>query len=228
MKILIAIISTHNSIYTMLNNTIRNTWGNTQEVDIKIIYYYGNTGIELPSLPLLLDDKLYCNHIESLENIGYKTIDAFTYFLNNFEFDYIFRTNESSFIIIEKMIKYLQDKPRFNYASGTVLNQSHIPFTFLAGSGYILSKDIVQLIVDFKHKWNHNYIDDVALGLFLNEHNIPMIDNNAKQDFFNPSDIPDIKENIVFNNKWHFRCKNFSNRNIDVLNMLKLHDIFSK
>ena len=217
MKIIILVISTHSDLYKSFNNTIRSTWGSIHNPNIRIIYCYGKPFLDNNGT-VLINDRLYCNQLESYENIGRKTIDSFEYILQNFEFDYIFRTNESSYIIQEKLFTFLENKTNIkNYACGSILY--HEPFPFLAGSGYILSKDITQLIVINKNEWEHQYIDDVALGLFLIKYNINIVEGDFKQDFTNQQSVE------INDNKWHFRCKNELNRYIDIENMKKIHNI---
>ena len=230
MKILIAVISSHNEdIYKILNNTIRSTWGHNIDRfngNVKIIYYYGKPCLDNNGT-ILLNDRLYCNHLETFQNIGYKTIDSFQFFIENYEFDYIIRTNESSYIYIERMLEYMVNKPTQKYASGTILY--HEPFPFLAGSCYVLSRDVVELIVNNKQSWNHNYIDDVALGQFLIDFNIQIIDNNSKVDVFsmcneNIDSVQSVIKELEYN-IWHFRCKCAVNRNNDILFMNTIHNL---
>jgi hypothetical protein len=65
---------------------------------------------------------------------------------------------------------YLEDKPRTNFYSGIIGNYNNI--LFASGSGFAISKDVVKLVLQKKEKWNHNFIDDVSLGLLLRELNV--------------------------------------------------------
>lgn len=215
MKIIVLVLSMDSDVYINLENTIRETWGSS---DIcKIYYYYG--GFD----NLHLDgDIIKCVSNEGLYNIGYKTIESFQYLIENEEFDFIFRTNSSSFINIDKMTEFLSNKPKERFYCGyiNILKESQI--LFASGSGYFLSKDVVKLILENKDKWNHEFIDDVSLGLFCRDVlSIDLVQSKR-------CDISNVDMEItsdLLNNHFHFRCKtNSIDRKEDSLIMRKLYD----
>jgi len=106
-KILISVLSLEQEPYISLEKTIRDTWANKSYPNVDIIYYYGGSD-EIK----MIGDKFYSNTPEGLYNIGYKTLNMFDYTLNNMEFDYIFRTNSSSYVNIEKLLDFIKDKPK--------------------------------------------------------------------------------------------------------------------
>jgi hypothetical protein len=216
MKILIAVLATDKEPWDKLIKTIQQTWGSISIDNIKIIYYYGNPN-KTNDLPIIEGNNLYSKYEETFENIGLKTIDMFKYAYENYEFDFLLRTNASSYINQEALINYLTNKIPKNYAGGFI---GKIPnkFNFLSGSGYVLSRDLVNFIIKNSEKWDHSLIDDVALGQFLYENtNVklqfhPRIDNNNKH-------------KLIFNpNIFHFRCK-CSDRNDDVIIIKSIHNI---
>lgn len=163
-KIVILVLSSDIEPYLTLTNTIKNTWGDNKNEDIKIIYYYHKNDIECD----YFDDKtssLYIKGDETLSNIGYKTIKCFDYVIKNYIFDFIFRTNSSSYVNINELLKFVNDKPRENYCSAPIGIYNNIRFP--SGCGYLLSCDIVNKIVKNSLLWNHYLIDDVALGCLL-------------------------------------------------------------
>jgi len=233
MKILILVISSKNSPYDKLEESIRKTWGNNEDDNIKIFYNYGDG-----ESSFIDGDKIICNYPETLENIGLKTIKSFE-LLYDLDFDYIFRTNLSSFVDIKNMVKYLEDKPTDKYYAGRCgLNfggEHLIKFgegSFASGSGYFLSKDIVKLIIDNKEKWDHSIIDDVAIagllkGLNILPTNCPRIDITSTTNglFYHQNDI--IDDRIIMNN-YHFRCKTFGDRTGDIIIFEELNKIKKK
>jgi hypothetical protein len=138
--------------------------------------------------------------------------------LKNIEFDYIFRTNSSSYIDKKLLYNYLIDKPKTNFYSGVIgdLNGNK----FASGSGYVLSKDLVEVVLDNLDLWNHDYIDDVALGILLNK-----IGHRPVEAPRFDIDIHNFFHNI-FNkvplNFYHYRLKS-KNRNFDISQMKKIY-----
>lgn len=214
MKIIILVLSMDSDIYINLERTIRETWGNNHIC--KIYYYYG--GFD----KLHLDgDIIKCTSNEGLYNIGHKTIESFQYLFDNEEFDFIFRTNSSSFINIYKMIEFLSNKPKERFYCGYINMLKETKILFASGSGYFLSKDVVKLILENKDKWNHEFIDDVSLGILCRELSIDLVQSKR-------CDISNVDMEItsdLLNNHFHFRCKtNSIGRKDDSLIMRKLYD----
>jgi hypothetical protein len=229
MKILILIISSIEEPYKKLENTIRETWGKNTN-DVKIFYNYGNGS----SPSFIDDDKIICDCHESMDNIGLKTVKSFELLFENFEFDYIFRTNLSSFVNIDNMVKYLKDIPLERFYGGMCsLNFSGVHLhkfgegTFASGSGYFLSKDVVKLIIDNKELWDHSVIDDVAIAGLLKKLGLlpslcPRIDiDSTSNDILYYNNIPISDDDI--NKCYHFRCKTSGDRSGDIEIFKKLN-----
>ena len=95
--------------------------------------------------------------------IGEKTLQAFKYLLENHDFDFIFRTNTSSYVDATRLLERLNDMPKSGvYAGfvGTALGK----LKFASGAGILLSRDVVKKICDHASEWKHGLIDDVALA----------------------------------------------------------------
>lgn len=234
MKILNAVIAFQGEPYTSMQNTIKNTYGSLDIPEIEIAFYYGiplkeNTNIDY-----------YFNVSEGFENMGRKNILAFEHFLNK-DFDFLFRTNSSSYVNPKELLKWLKDKPMQNFYSGVEAKHT---INFMHGNGIILSRDLVKKIVDNKNLWDHSHIEDVALGKMMTFFNIPFF-NNFCSSYFNHNidgsyDIwqtRDGKVNIFrnineleknhFENIFHFRCKHTdpNDRKRESALMKKLHKI---
>jgi hypothetical protein len=238
-RLLILVLSAKNPPYDELTDAIRKTWGSVERDDLDVLYYYGNGKRKYTYQE---GDEIYTPHEETYENIGYKTIDSFKHVLENYNFDYLFRTNSSSYLCIDRLLESIKSAPRERYYAGWpgryrvpraerrqypliirrllyVFDKLSPPFIpFASGSGYILSRDLVQLVVNKQHKWDHSYIDDVALGLFLYPFKIKRIE--AKR-----MDVED--ELIMDKGIYHYRLKH-RDRETDVRYMQRLHGIYTK
>ena len=156
MKILILVLSSVNDIQI---EPIKQTWASYKLPEIDIFFYYGKNDLKNT------DRDIYLDVMEKYENMGYKTLKMFEY-IKDFEYDYVFRTNTSSYVNQEKLLEFLSDKPRDNFYCGI---KGYCGIYFCSGCGYFLSKNLVNMILENKNNWNHDLVDDVALGkLFLN------------------------------------------------------------
>jgi hypothetical protein len=66
------------------------------------------------------------------------------------EFDYIIRTNLSSFYVFSRLFKFLTTLPTEKCYCGVQGQEDN--WTFASGSGFILSPDLVKLLVQHKNQ----------------------------------------------------------------------------
>lgn len=215
MKIIILVLSSENKPYDMLEKVIRETWAREYPDNVEIYYYYGGDRNYIDG------DKIYSNSEENIYNIGRKTINAFE-FLSNKDYDYIFRTNSSSYVNIEYLLEYIKDKPNKMFYHGVIAHYEPENFNFVSGSGYIISRDLIDLVIENKDKWDHSFpnADDVSIGKLLNSFGVIATPGIRRYVGY---DIENLKKQD-FDKNYHFRCK-CDDRNKDVLLMKKLNEI---
>jgi hypothetical protein len=215
-KILIIVLSYNdNAIYSKFYKAQKETWGSVNVNNVETYYLFGNhhrneiIGNEILTNinePITTIRKLHLNHC------GRKTIEAFE-LVKDFDFDYIFRTNSSSYVDKQLLLNYSLDKPTNNYYSAVIGNFEGV--LFASGSGYFISKDLVNLVLENKDKWDYNFgDDDNALGKLLNAFGVRPQPNNR-------FDILNQPANIAPMDYFHYRLKS-SDRNIDIHNMYEL------
>ncbi len=160
MKILIVTLSyLDGGIYSKFYESQNQSWNSVEVDGVDTFFLVGNSPKDE------IDGHLIKTNVpESLINCGHKTLKAFE-LLKDREYDYIFRTNSSSYVDKELLKNYLIDKPRTNFYSGVIGNHNGI--IFASGSGFIISKNLVDLVLYKKEYWEHRFIDDVALGFLL-------------------------------------------------------------
>ena len=186
------------------------------------------------------DDILFINGKEtSIPGILDKTLLAFKY-LNDIHYDYLIRSNISTIIDFDKLIKYLIINPINYYGSGKLVNlqwngggindSTWYGTIFASGTSIIFTKEAINDIINNNNIIKRNIIDDVSLGIFIREYkNIEPSQVNSKHfcevPFFNKDEqsinnfINDIKNrDIIF-----YRNKCFGimvkNRDIDYKQM---------
>lgn len=129
------------------------------------------------------------------------------------EFDYVIRTNISSFYYFPRLFEFLKRLPKEKcYAGfwGEPYQGSFRDWWWICGAGIIFSPDVVELLVQNKSRLlNNDTIDDVAIARFLKKHKI-----RINQD---PLSLPMIVESIeeweanknhIPAHTFHFRIKN--------------------
>ena len=139
---------------------------------IKIYLLFGNN-VKTDDLNLNDDDKLILNTPESyMPGILIKTIESFKIINNLYDYKHIIRTNLSSFFIVENILKISENLNDNNIYAGVNGIQPAQNIPFVSGSGFWLSRDIVNIILNNKNKLNKNLVDDVSIGNILNNNNI--------------------------------------------------------
>ena len=136
MKILISILSEEREHwYKELEAGIRETWGskkNKFNEIIDIVYFYARP--DLPENFITENDKLWVKHEENYFSTSGKNVMMLEHVLQNYDFDYLFRTNLSSYINLEKLIEYAKDKPKDNFYCGITGQPTGCPHKFVSGS----------------------------------------------------------------------------------------------
>lgn len=121
------------------------------------------------------------------------------------EFDYIIRTNLSSFYVFPRLFKFLKTLPKEKCYSGVRVPFHH--WSFMSGCGFILSPDLVRLLVQHKNQlYNHSTIDDVVIGRFFYDQLVPFTD--APRTDFTSIRIWDEQKNTIPEYAFHFRTRN--------------------
>jgi hypothetical protein len=149
------------------------------------------------------------NTIENSTLIGLKTIEALRFALKNYDFEYVFRTNSSSYVDGPLLLRTITDFPKTGvYAGfpGEVGGEK-----FASGAGVLLSRDLVSKVVEFSDQWRHGLIDDVALAVLIDQiygsslSIIPLL----RTQFLSSKEAQTSSTSSI-REAYHFRCKTFS------------------
>ena len=138
---------------------------------------------------------------DNYENIAQKTLLAFDKISSNHEFDYVFRTNTSSFIDLKKFENFiLKNTDSLDY-TGSILKVMEGD-VIASGAGFFLSKENIQIILDNRKYFDVSLPDDVAIARLLNKFDIKP-KSSIRKDL---KSIPNPKE--IFNSEhFHYRCR---------------------
>lgn len=208
MKLLILIIATDDfpgSDLVFPYRELQNIWRSYMHLDPKHIEaYFIRANPNLTADFEVINDVLWSKTEENLKpGILNKTILSLQYFLPRLqEFDFILRTNLSSFYVLPQLMKFIKTLPKTKTycASGE---------QFGSGCGYLLSNDLAALIVEHKDRLLNNLgDDDVCIGYFLRDFGIPLLPAPRKdllclEDWMNYRIAPNPHD-------FHFRIKNLS------------------
>jgi hypothetical protein len=205
MKLIILILANDNYAYTQMQELWRK-YMNTHE---NIKSYFMKYDSTLESDIEIINDTIFIKGIESyIPGCLDKTVKSIDFLLKNEEFDYVFRTNLSSVVHLNKLYSLLNSNIKYGGVIGYTNNanfqtQTNDKQPFVSGSGILISKNICNLIVTNKTMLKYNVIDDVSLAELLINFNINF--THLERYYFSNYNNEIVNDVIV--NHHHFRCK---------------------
>lgn len=154
---------------------------------------------------------------ETYSMVTTKLFVALRHALDTEEFDFLLRTNSSTYIDRGRLHRFTSGLTPSRYWGGFPGQSGDISFT--SGAGTLLSRDLVQAAVDAT--WDWSAIDDVALGAVLTSLGVErrVLDRPVltSADQVTTTDL----------GAFMWRCKGLGERN-DVSTMVALHDALAQ
>jgi hypothetical protein len=188
---------------------------NKNKLNIKVFLLFSEDSKTDDLSDIIKPNLLIHNNKESLiPGILEKTIYGFKYIDNTFDYNYIIRTNLSTFYIVNNLLKISTELNKRNLYAGFI--GMHGDIKFCSGACFWISKDIVKYCIKNQKSLDFNLPDDVAIGKFLNKFQLL---NLKRYDIINNINIQnksDLLKNIIDKNFYNIRIKNH-NREIDLL-----------
>jgi hypothetical protein len=164
---------------------------------------------------------LYVNGVESyIPGMYHKTMKSIEYINNNYSFDYIVRTNLSTFWHIPNLLNLVNNIPKEKFACGYAFQG------FITGTGIIITRDVGVLL--YTNQSDRGIHEDVAISMNIQSFGIHLHNiTNYKWGFLIPvidalpSNCRYLNIDDDFSDILHFRIKN-EDRNLDVEYFKKL------
>ena len=164
MKIIILILSSNSPVHLLNRLFQKSTWAKNEYENVQIIHY-----LAWNKKTIFKNNNLYLDTSKNFIDIGEKTYNAFEWCNTNLAFDFLFRTNSSSYIDVYNLIEFVnQNSNNIKYSGSEAtayLRESN--YKFASGSGYFVSKETIENILLNKDLWDFSLPDDVGLGDLL-------------------------------------------------------------
>lgn len=226
----------------------------TTNPDIKIVYVYGNSKIERKPYDLVFE------HVEENNYPGMitKTLLAMKLIDRTYDYNYLIRTNLSTFWNLPLLLDRLKTLPEKECLAGTVITKDvveamlgknagkvFVPESYIAGYDMIMSRDVVREILPFQQNIINQRVvlnmEDLSLCLGIEKylgikhqprHIRHEVANMFMSNTFMESYFNKIYNESIFLQQDHYRAKNRLNRNVDkiILSRLleKVYNIYEK
>lgn len=176
-KIIIISMTCNRPDYCVEESVIRGTWGQDIIDGIKFFIYKSQREKETR----VSDGAIYVNSPDTWQGTSEKTYKTLKYLCEHEDFDYVVKTNTSSYINIEVLKKFVESLPNDddNVYGTRIIHNRGKKLLYLGGNFMILPKKIVEAIC--QEKSIPPIVDDIWLG-------------NVIKKYFE-------KQNIVFHEK---------------------------
>lgn len=196
-KIVVLVLAGNTKVSNSNLKTQRRTWFLKENNNIEIYTYRGGEAFSN------LDKNLIFEVSDDYKDISEKTYLAFKYIEKNIEFDYLFRTNTSSYVDLNALYKFCSTNSTSNLYRGRKLTDkfNDKEISWVSGAEILLSKNTVSKLLEEPSIWSFNLPDDVAIGDVLSKKGFTIEESNSK--LFHPKFF-NFKN---FNHEYHFRCR---------------------
>lgn len=164
--VLIFVHGSSNGPYPMLMDTSLKTW-DTVEVPGVETRFYSNPPVHWH--PKIL--QVQCG--PGIYNEGRQNLMGYEWALKNLEWDYMARVNASCYVRKQVLFDYVQNIPETGLFRG-VLAPWKDGFYLWGGTHYIISRDVIQAMVEQGGHWPHHEIEDVAMSLMAGILNVKL------------------------------------------------------
>ena len=209
--------------------------------DIKVVFVYGSGSTEtIKCYDLVYEDVVENNHPGMIT----KTMFALNDIDSMYDYDFLIRTNLSTFWDLNKLSSRLDTLPKDNFLSGTPVDNRDREgnvYRYVAGYDMVISRDLVKRIIPYTNDviQQRVYCDMEDLSLcesfakFLSAHRSESESCKAIQSMMNDG----VFENTLYQSMIsrlsagydHFRVKTRTNRNVDkIIHKKLLFDIYGK
>jgi hypothetical protein len=169
----------------------------------------------------VVGDRLETGVPETYLNTNAKNVAGLRHLLATEQFDYVFRTNTSSYVNLRRLEDFVQTVPTEGFYAGFIGERDGVPFA--SGTCTLLSRDLVQHVVNDR-EWEYGVIDDVAIGQCMARAGVPVqplervnVTSLAELDALSAGDL---------RSAFVVRCKNPDAREHDVTAMHRVHELF--
>lgn len=222
--VILVVASDNHLVYKKLRTVYERYLNCNPQVKIFLVYGHPIT------FPVKNHDLYFSDIIESpFPGMIKKTIKAMEYVNNNFNFDFLLRTNISTIWLLDRLLSRISSLPKTNLYTGTrrkcYINKK-LTDNYISGTSLIVSRDIVVTIIENMERLvKDNLPEDYVLSNFIDSHlNLkpfnPSLKNMHLLEHLTEFSIKNMEKEIEQANALnvdHFRIKSKNNREkIDV------------
>lgn len=146
-----------------------------------------------------------------------KTVAGLRHLLRTSDFDYLLRTNTSTYVNLPMLRRRIEHLPSTGYYGGTTWE--HEGLIYATGTSILMSRDLVEYAAT-DLAWDYDLVDDVALGRSMRRAGAT-VDPLPRVDLLYGADLEDLSVDKL-ESTYIFRCRGLDNREHDIVAMHRL------
>jgi hypothetical protein len=200
-KILILVVSQTLPPYDRLMAGQIATWESIPCPDVETLFLLPGTILERHGKLLFLPPFGFGDEVWGM------VLQAFRFILD-LDWTFVFHTNASSYVHKSRLLKFSESLPKTKCYCGIPLEYPGFEGQFASGSGFLISRDVVQLLSEKMETDCPNSVEDVGIGMLLHKYGNGVTPGAQLYRMFaeNPP------------TGYHYRCKSFDpdDRSLDV------------
>lgn len=193
-------------IFDAMMKKQKETWDSIHVDNVNTLFFYGDENIDFSKIK---NKNLIVKTSDATLNNSYKLKLVYD-FVFDMDWDYIFRTNASSYIDKQRLLNKAQTLPTDRCYCGIKINVDRDK-KCSSGAGTFYSRDCIDILrnainEDYKMK---SELDDVVEGTILeNKANIKVTDGASRSDYTH-NDFNTFINGITFTSTtpYHYRCR---------------------
>lgn len=167
--ILIYVLSSRTQPYEAMIQQAMDTWDSRELPGTQTMFYTG-----YPIAPKIHPRVISFPVENDLHSIGRKNLVAYQWALQNLQWDYMARINSSCYVRKAALLQWVQGLPDKGVLQGIGAPDRGGAMFLWGGAQYIMSRDVVQALVDRSGEWDHLAMEDVAMSRLALKIGIPL------------------------------------------------------
>ena len=170
----------------------------------------------------MLDSKqseIQCRVIDTFFTLRWKQLAAYKYIQKNYDFDFLYETNTSSYVDPVKLSERIElNQSSILYAG----NKPYPKAKFFSGANRLMSHGALSLLMSKRHKWDPSLLEDVGIGKVFENLDVEIL-QLPSMILTNMQEVAELTESDIKYHH-HYRLKSFeADKRNDIELMRKLH-----
>lgn len=222
---LILVLSALRSPWLAMLQKQQATWDTVAHPQTRTVYYVGASAARFEG------NVLYSAIDEHLHNIGRRTVEALEFALT-LPWDYLARAHSSTYVHKRRLVEFTAGLP----ATGALMGletpgPGGAPYLW-GGGHYVMSRDVVELLIAHKARWDHGQMEDVAMSRLAASLGVAFGRGRSASIDWKPGlagasctvcngklggcDFTDFRDLDKYDDQFFWRCKHDPDRQIDL------------